>query len=855
MQGRVIPPIRTGMIIMDRYDIGGMSCAACSARVEKAVNSLDSVSGCSVSLLTNSMTVEGTASADEIISAVEKAGYTASLSGQREKDAPRETLREPDEVRPLLRRFFSSLGLLLVLMYISMGHNMWGFPLPGFLAGNPLAAAICQLILSAAVMVINQRFFISGFRGLIHRAPNMDTLVSLGSAASFLWSVWVIFEMTADSMKAHELLHGLYFESAAMILVLITLGKILEARSKGRTTNALKALMDLSPKTAFVERSGKETEIPIDEVTAGDIFVVRPGMSVPVDGVVISGSGAVDESMLTGESLPVDKGEGSPVYSATVNLSGFIRCRATRVGQDTTLSQIIRTVYDASATKAPIARIADKVSGIFVPVVMGIAVITLAVWLLTGAEFSFALARGISVLVISCPCALGLATPVSIMVGNGVGAKAGILFRNAESLETAGKTQIIALDKTGTITKGEPEVTDVIPADGIEADELLGLAAAVERLSEHPLAKAVAAEADRLGLSLSECGDFRSYSGSGVEGRVGESLITGGSYSFIETVIGIGSEWKDTAAKLADSGKTPVLFARDGSLLGMIALADSVKDDSADAIAQLKELGLRVVMVTGDNKRTAAAIADRVGVDRVFAGVMPNDKAGIVEKLKQAGHTAMVGDGINDAPALTAADTRIAIGSGADIAVESAGVVLVGSRLSEAAAAIRLSRATLRNIRENLFWAFIYNLIGIPLAAGVWIPIFGWTLSPMFGAAAMSLSSFCVVSNALRLNLFDPHKSRKHKKSPVELPAEDDDKDNKGENDMYTTTLKVEGMMCPMCEKHVKEALEKAFADVDATAAAFHKDSRVELISFKPIDLKRAEEVIAEAGYKIVGTE
>ena len=840
---------------MERYDVGGMSCAACSARVEKAVGALENVSACSVSLLTNSMTVEGSASADEIIRAVEKAGYTAFPSSKENRKSPEPAVKEPDEVSPLLRRFFVSLGLLLILMYISMGHNMWGFPLPTFLESNAVATAICQLVLSAAVIVINQRFFINGFKGLIHRAPNMDTLVSLGSAASFAWSLWVLFRMTEEPEAAHELLHGLYFESAAMILVLITLGKILEARSKGKTTNALRALMDLSPKTAVVERGGEEVEIPIDEVAIGDIFVVRPGMSVPVDGAVISGSGAVDESMLTGESIPAEKAEGSPVYSATVNLSGFLRCRATRVGEDTTLSQIIRTVYDASATKAPIARIADKASGVFVPVVMGIAAVTVAVWLLTGAEFSFALARGISVLVISCPCALGLATPVSIMVGNGVGAKAGILFRNAESLETAGKTQIIALDKTGTITKGEPAVTDIIPADGVTEDDLLGIACSLEKPSEHPLAKAIVAEAERRGIAAAECSDFRALSGSGAECRLGGSLITGGSYRYIGDLAAVPPDIDREIARLADSGKTPMLFARDGVLLGVIAAADTLKDDSIDAIAQLRELGARVVMLTGDNARTASAIASQIGVDRVYAGVLPNGKADVISELREYGHTAMVGDGINDAPALTTADTGIAIGSGADIAVESADVVLVGSRLSEAAAAIRLSRATLRNIRENLFWAFIYNIIGIPLAAGVWIPIFGWTLSPMFGAAAMSLSSFCVVSNALRLNLFDPHKPRKYKKSPVELPAGADDKDEKGEKDMYTATLKVEGMMCPMCEKHVKEALEKAFAEVDATAAPSHKEGKVEIISFKPIDLKLAEQVIADAGYKMVGAE
>ena len=835
---------------MNRYDVGGMSCAACSARVEKAVSGVEGVSSCSVSLLTNSMTVEGSASPESIIRAVEKAGYTASeQSAADTKKERREVIKEPDEVKPLLKRFLSSLALLLVLMYFSMGHNMLGLPLPGFFAENPVAAALVQLILSAAIMVINQRFFISGFKAVIHSAPNMDTLVSLGSAASFIWSVYLVFRMTASSAEAHELLHGLYFESAAMILVLITLGKMLEARSKGRTTNALKSLMDLSPKTAVVEREGAEKEVPVDEVQKGDIFIVRPGMSVPVDGVVISGESAVDESMLTGESIPAEKAEGSAVYSATVNQNGFLRCRATRIGEDTTLSQIIRTVYDASATKAPIARIADKVSGIFVPVVLAVAVIATVIWLIAGSEFSFALARGITVLVISCPCALGLATPVSIMVGNGVGAKAGILFKNAESLETAGKTQIVALDKTGTITKGEPSVTDVIPADGSDRQELLTAAYSVERLSSHPLAAAVAAYCESNGIKADECTGFKSLSGHGVEGTAGGQKIYAGSYGFIKTVVAVNDNTADKVAQLSDEGKTPMLFASDGRLLGVIAVADTVKDDSREAIAQLKEMGVRVVMITGDNERTAKAIGDSVGVDRVYASIMPEGKSEVIASLKTAGHTAMVGDGINDAPALTAADTGIAIGSGADIAVESADIVLVGSRLSEAAAAIRLSRATLRNIRQNLFWAFIYNLIGIPLAAGLWIPIFGWTLEPMFGAAAMSLSSFCVVSNALRLNLFDPHKRRKYKTALVELPP-DADKE-KGEDVMFKTTIKVEGMMCPMCEKHVTDAVRKACGTEDVVAS--HEAGTVVITSSEPVDTARAMAAVDEAGYKAVG--
>ena len=839
---------------MKRYNVGGMSCAACSARVEKAVSSLEGVTACSVSLLTNSMTVEGSARAEEIIRAVEKAGYTAAAQEQPNTQRSSVTVTPPDEVRPLVRLFLTSLMLLLALMYFSMGHTMWGFPLPPFMTQNPTAVALTQLLLSAAVMVINQRFFISGFRGLIHRAPNMDTLVSLGSAASFLWSVRVLFAMTAaDREAAHELLHGLYFESAALILVLITLGKILEARSKGKTTDALRALMDLSPKTAVVERGSGEQEVPIDQVKAGDVFLVRPGMSVPVDGEVIEGESAVDESMLTGESLPVEKAAGDPVYSATVNTSGFIRCRATKVGEDTTLAQIIHTVYDASSSKAPIARVADKVSGVFVPAVIGVAVITLIVWLLTGAAFSDALERGISVLVISCPCALGLATPVSIMVGNGVGARSGILFRNAESLETAGRTRIVALDKTGTITKGEPSVTDVIPAEGIAVSQLLSAAAAVEEKSEHPLAKAILSYAKEQGAVPAESEGFRALSGSGVECRADGHLIRGGSAKFIATVAPIPAAEHKRIESLADEGKTPMLFARDDRLLGVIAVADTVKDDSKAAIQELREMGVRTVMLTGDNERTARAIGDSVGVDRVYAGVLPQEKSEIIEKLKASCHTAMVGDGINDAPALTAADTGIAIGSGADVAVESADIVLVGSRLSEAVAAIRLSKATLRNIHENLFWAFIYNIIGIPLAAGVWIPVFGLTLNPMFGAAAMSLSSFCVVSNALRLNLFNPHKRRKYNNPPVELPA--GVTEEKGEDTMVKTVIKVEGMMCPMCEKHVKEAIEKAFADQQAAAAASHTDQKVEITSAAPLHYEAVAAVITEAGYTPLGEE
>ena len=837
---------------MERYDVGGMSCAACSARVEKAVGKVDGVTSCSVSLLTNSMVVEGSASADEIIGAVEKAGYTAKAQNAAAKQHNKITIEKPNEVKPLLQRFVISLLLLLVLMYFSMGHVMWHFPLPPFFDGNPIAIALVQMILSAAVMIINKRFFISGFKGIIHRAPNMDTLVSLGSAASFLWSVYELFVMTVTEGEARmKLLHGLYFESAAMILVLITLGKILEAHSKGKTTDALQSLMDLSPKTAIIERNGEEKEVPIDAVNIGDIFILRPGMSVPVDGIVIEGESTLDESMLTGESLPVDKAVDAQVYSATINQNGYLKCRATRVGEDTTLSQIIRTVYEASATKAPIARIADKVSGVFVPVVIGIALITFFIWLITGAEFAYALERGISVLVISCPCALGLATPVSIMVGNGLGAKAGILFKNAEALETAGKTQIVALDKTGTITKGTPEVTDLVPADGVTETELLQIAYSIEKLSAHPLAEAITRYAEEQNTPALPCDDFTNLSGHGLSGTIGGEQVYAGSLRFVLSKIDVNEDRKRKANALAntlaDSGKTPMLFTKDGRLLGMIAAADTVKDDSKTAVRELSELGIRVVMITGDNEKTAAAIGNSVGVDRVYASVLPSGKSDIITKLKQYGKTAMAGDGINDAPALTAADTGVAIGSGSDIAIDSADVVLVGSRLSDLAAAIRLSRQTLRNIHQNLFWAFIYNIIGIPLAAGLWIPIFGIALNPMFGAAAMSLSSFCVVSNALRLNLFDPHKHKKSQKTTVDLPPVAENKIDKGEPKTMKTVINVEGMMCPMCEKHVKEAIEKNLNVESVTAS--HEAKKVEIISAEPIDYDKAAAAITEAGY------
>ncbi|MBQ1475198.1 MAG: heavy metal translocating P-type ATPase [Ruminococcus sp.] len=837
---------------MERYDVGGMSCAACSARVEKAVGNVEGVTSCSVSLLTNSMVVEGNVSADKIIHAVENAGYTAKAQSADTKQNNKIKIEKPNEVKPLVQRFVVSLVLLLVLMYFSMGHVMWGFPLPSFFEHNHIAIALVQLILSAAIMVINKRFFVSGFRGLIHRAPNMDTLVSLGSAASFVWSVYELFVMTVTEGEAQmQLLHGLYFESAAMILVLITLGKILEAHSKGKTTDALQSLMDLSPKTAVIERNGEEKEVPIEEVQIGDIFILRPGMSVPVDGIVIEGESTLDESMLTGESLPVEKVMDSAVYSATINQSGFLKCRATRVGEDTTLSQIIKTVYEASATKAPIARIADKVSGVFVPVVIGIALVTFAIWLITGAEFAYALERGISVLVISCPCALGLATPVSIMVGNGVGAKAGILFKNAEALETAGKTQIVALDKTGTITKGEPAVTDIVPAEGISETELLQIAYSIEKLSAHPLAGAITAYAEEKALSPIAVENFRNLSGSGLEGEIDGDKVYAGSAKFIRSQAVVDEKMQRAVDTLANNGKTPMLFAKGGKLLGIIAAADTVKDDSRSAVRELSELGIRVVMITGDNEMTAQAIGNSVGVDRVYAGVLPSGKSEIIKQLKAYGKTAMAGDGINDAPALTSADTGIAIGSGSDIAIDSADVVLVGSRLSELTAAVRLSRQTLRNIHQNLFWAFIYNVIGIPLAAGLWIPILGISLNPMFGAAAMSLSSFCVVTNALRLNLFDPHKHKKSKKAAVALPPAAENTTDKGETTIMKTTVNVEGMMCPMCEKHVKEAIEKNF-DVEAVSAS-HEAKKVEITSAQPIDYDKVAAVIAEAGYKATG--
>ena len=825
-----------------------MSCAACSARVEKAVSKVPGVTSCSVSLLTNSMGVEGTASSDEIIRAVQDAGYGASLkgaSGQQMSASVAEEALEDHETPVLKRRLIASIGFLLVLMYFSMGHMMWGWPLPAWFDGNHVAMGLVQFLLAGIIMVINQKFFISGFKSLWHRAPNMDTLVALGSMASFVWSVYALFAMTraqvdGDSAAVMNYMMEFYFESAAMILTLITVGKMLEARSKGKTTDALKGLMKLAPKTAVVVRDGQEATVPIEQVRKGDIFVVRPGENIPVDGVILEGNSAVNESALTGESIPVDKNPGDAVSAATVNQSGFIRCEATRVGEDTTLSQIIKMVSDAAATKAPIAKIADRVSGVFVPAVISIAIVTTVIWLLVGRPFGFALARGISVLVISCPCALGLATPVAIMVGNGMGAKNGILFKTAVSLEEAGKIQIVALDKTGTITKGEPQVTDLVPAEGISEKELLTYAYALEKKSEHPLAKAILARAEEQQITTQEVSDFQALPGNGLRAVLNNEVLTGGSMKFISNQVSITPELILEAEKLAGEGKTPLLFTKNGKLIGMIAVADVMKEDSPRAVKELQNMGIRVVMLTGDNERTAKAIGAQAGVDEVIAGVLPDGKESVIRSLKEKGKVAMVGDGINDAPALTRADIGIAIGAGTDVAIDAADVVLMKSQLSDVPAAIRLSRATLRNIHENLFWAFFYNVIGIPLAAGVWIPIFGWTLNPMFGAAAMSLSSFCVVTNALRLNLFKVHDASKDKKikqntAELHVTADTENKNmtnedadccsteihdrkdqenikvNKENNGMTTITVNVTGMMCGHCEAHVNKAIKEAF--------------------------------------------
>ena len=811
---------------MQQFIVTGMSCAACSARVEKAVSKVEGVTSCSVSLLTNSMGVEGTAADQAIIQAVEAAGYGASVkceaaehSGASSMAAEEEMLKDHDT--PVLkRRLLASLGFLIVLMYFSMGHMMWGWPLPAFFENNHIAMGLVQLLLTGIVMVINQKFFISGFTSLAHRAPNMDTLVALGSTAAFGYSTYALFAMTDAQVKGDmemvmHYMHEFYFESAAMILTLITVGKMLEARSKGKTTDALKGLMKLASKTAVVERNGKEITVPIEQVKKGDIFLVRPGENVPVDGVILEGTSALNEAALTGESIPVDKKPGDVVSAATLNQSGFIRCEATRVGEDTTLSQIIQMVSDAAATKAPIAKIADKVSGVFVPAVITIAVITMIVWLLAGESVGFALARGISVLVISCPCALGLATPVAIMVGNGMGAKNGILFKTAVSLEETGKVQIVALDKTGTITNGEPVVTDMVPAEGVTEGSLLALAASLEKRSEHPLAKAILKYVGEQHLTVEDVSEFEALPGNGLTAVRNGVKLAGGNYAFIRTQTEVSEDLLKQSEVLAEQGKTPMFFAENGRLAGIIAVADTMKEDSRQAVSELRNMGIRVVILTGDNERTARAIGAQAGVDDVIAGVLPDGKESVIRKLQQYGKVAMVGDGINDAPALTRADMGIAIGAGTDVAIDAADVVLMKSRLSDVAAAVRLSRATLRNIHENLFWAFFYNVIGIPLAAGVWIPIFGWTLNPMFGAAAMSLSSFCVVTNALRLNLFNMHDAKKDKKlkNPAiikELVDNNKTNHNQENKEIGTMkkTMKIEGMMCGHCEATVKKALE-----------------------------------------------
>ena len=858
---------------MEQYNVTGMSCAACSARVEKAVKKVPGVTSCSVSLLTNSMGVEGTASPAAILSAVQEAGYGASpknASASKTSDASADLDALADRETPKLkRRLIASLGFLLVLMYFSMGHMMWGWPLPHWFDGNHVAMGLVQLLLAGIVMVINQKFFINGFKGLIHGAPNMDTLVALGSMASFVWSTYALFAMTRaqvdgnDELVMHYMME-FYFESAAMILTLITVGKMLEARSKGKTTDALKSLMKLAPKTATLVRDGAEVTVAIADVQKGDVFVVRPGENIPVDGVVLEGTSAVNESALTGESIPVDKAVGDKVSAATTNQSGFLRCEATRVGEDTTLAQIIKMVSDAAATKAPIAKIADTVSGFFVPAVISIAVVTTIVWLLLGHELGYALARGISVLVISCPCALVLATPVAIMVGNGLGAKNGILFKTAASLEAAGRTQIVALDKTGTITEGAPRVTDLLPAEGVTETELLTLAAALESRSEHPLAKAVLADAEAKAITPPEVTDFAALPGNGLAAKLDGMDIYAGNAAFIQTKLTLPAALAQQAEKLASEGKTPLFFGGAGRLLGVIAVADTIKEDSPEAIRQLQNMGIRVVMLTGDNQRTADAIGRQAGVDEVIAGVLPDGKEAVIRQLQASGKVAMVGDGINDAPALTRADTGIAIGAGTDVAIDAADVVLMNSKLSDVPAAIRLSRATLRNIHENLFWAFIYNIIGIPLAAGLFIP-FGLTLNPMFGAAAMSLSSFCVGSNALRLNLFDLHSTRHDHKTaspaaaPVQSAAENNKKSDaeapevKTEDNTMKKTLKVEGMMCGHCEARVKKALE-ALPEVDEAVVSHEAGTAIVTLNAEVADdvLKNAVEA---QDYKVTGIQ
>ena len=886
---------------MKQYTVTGMSCAACSSRVEKAVSKVPGVTACSVSLLTNSMGVEGDVPPETVIHAVEDAGYGASLKGQDAAAQAQSASEAEDALKdretPVLKhRLIASLGFLAVLMYMSMGHMMWGWPLPHFMDGNHVAMGLLQLLLAGIIMVINQKFFISGFKGLLHRAPNMDTLVALGSGASFIYSTYALFAMTDAQLKGNDTavmsyMHEFYFESAAMILALITVGKMLEARSKGKTTDALKGLMKLAPKTAVIIRDGVETKVPIEEVKKGDVFVVRPGENIPVDGVVLEGTSAVNEAALTGESIPVDKAQGAPVSAATVNQSGYLRCEATRVGEDTSLSQIIRMVSDAAATKAPIAKIADRVSGVFVPAVITIAVVTTIVWLLAGQTFGFALARGISVLVISCPCALGLATPVAIMVGNGMGAKNGILFKTAVSLEETGKMDIVALDKTGTITSGEPRVTDVIPSGGVTEKELVSLALSLEKKSEHPLAKAVLLYAKEQQIDAPEAADFQALPGNGLSGTLDGASLAGGSFSYISGHTTVSAQEQASFERLASEGKTPLCFMKNGRLAGMIAVADVIKEDSPQAVKELQNMGIRVVMLTGDNERTARAIGAQAGVDEVIAGVLPDGEESVIRSLKEQGKVAMVGDGINDAPALTRADIGIAIGAGTDIAIDAADVVLMKSRLSDVPAAIRLSRATLRNIHENLFWAFFYNVVGIPLAAGLLYPIFGWKLNPMFGAAAMSLSSFCVVTNALRLNLFKMHDASKdhpmrkraekaankggdkaENAGAVRTEAEDirsigqtanenetvSKEMQKSENQKnhinmegitMTKTMNIEGMMCGHCEARVKKALE-ALAGVESAEVSHEKGTAVVSMSADVADDTLKEAVEAQ-DYKV----
>ncbi|WP_444425852.1 heavy metal translocating P-type ATPase [Ruminococcus sp.] len=830
---------------MKKFNVTGMSCAACSSRVEKAVSKVEGVQSCSVSLLTNSMGVEGSASEESIIAAVEKAGYGASVAGaEKKRSAETDQLKDKD-TPVLMHRLIASVGFLVVLMYISMGHMMWGWPLPAFFADNHIAMGLAQLLLCVIIMVINQKFFINGFKGLIHRSPNMDTLVALGSGASFVYSVYALFAMTDAQVKGNaelvmSYMHEFYFESAAMILTLITVGKMLEAHSKGKTTNALKALLNLAPKKATLLIDGKETEVTVDKVKKGDVFVVRPGESIPVDAEITDGSTAVDESALTGESIPVDKVVGDTVSAGTINKSGFIKCSATAVGEDTALSQIIKMVSDAAATKAPVAKIADKVSGVFVPAVIVIALITITVWLLCGQTVGYALARGISVLVISCPCALGLATPVAIMVGNGMGARKGILFKTAASLEEAGKTQIAVLDKTGTITKGEPKVTDIIPFE-ITENELLKYAYSIEAKSEHPLAKAIIVKAEELSLNPYEVTDFKAESGNGLSAEYNGKRIIGGSKKYISSIIGISNDILSKADKLSEEGKTPLFFMLDNKLLGIIAVADVIKDESPQAVKELQNMGIKVVMLTGDNERTAKAVGKLAGVDEVIAGVLPDGKEKVVAELKKQGKVLMVGDGINDAPALTRADIGMAIGSGTDIAIDAADVVLMKSKLTDVPVAVRLSRKTLRNIHENLFWAFIYNVIGIPLAAGVWIPLLGWQLNPMFGAAAMSLSSFCVVTNALRLNFFDITNPKKDRKIKY--------KSKKDDNAM-TKTMKIDGMMCSHCEGRVKQSLE-GLAQVSQAEVSHEKGTAVVTLS-ADVSNDVLTKTVEDQGYKVI---